>query len=107
MLNAKIGELHRVLLGRDRLARDLTLKIKLQESEIGARHVTHERQYDCLPRILCRKEFRARGLGGATQPAEKVQLECRVGGKEQKVRFSLEVMFFSAAEIGVSLDLGE
>src|SRR5712664_1375279 len=107
MLDAKISELDRVLLGLDGLARDLKLKIKLQESEIGARHVTHERQYDRLARIFCRKEFSARRLGRATQPSEEVQLERRVGGKEQKVRFGLEVMFFSAAEIGVPLHLRE
>src|SRR6266567_1262868 len=43
MLDAKIRELHRVLLRLDGLARDLELKIKLQESEISARHVAHER----------------------------------------------------------------
>src|SRR5229473_5587772 len=107
MLDAKIGELHRVLLGLDGLARDLKLQIKLQESEIGARHVTHERQYDRLARIFCRKEFSARRLGRPAQPSEKIQLECRVGGKEQKVRFSLEVMFFSTAEIPVPLYLWE
>src|SRR6266436_5743705 len=60
-----------------------------------------------LPRIFCRKKFGARRLSRAPQPPEEVQLECRVGGKEQKVRFSLEVMFFSAAEIPVPLHLWE
>src|SRR5205807_2029181 len=48
-----------------------------------------------------------RRLGRAPQPSEKVQLERRVGSKEQKVRFGLEVMFFSAAEITVPLHLWE
>src|SRR6266851_3442520 len=43
MLDAKIGELHRVFLRLNRLARDLKLQIKLQEREIVAGHVAHER----------------------------------------------------------------
>ena len=43
VLDAKIGELHRVFLRLDRLAGDLELKVKLQEREIVARHVAHER----------------------------------------------------------------
>src|SRR5467141_1188870 len=43
VLDPKIGELHRVFLRLNRLARDLKLQIKLQEREIVAGHVAHER----------------------------------------------------------------
>src|SRR6267378_5283069 len=107
VIDAKLGELHRVFLRLDGLARDLELQVKLQEREIVTRHVAHERQYDRLPRILCCKELGACRLIGATQPTEEIQLERCISCKEQKVRFGLEVMFFSTAEIRVRLHLRE
>ena len=107
MIDANLGELHRVFLRRDGLARDLELRVKLQEREIVTGHVAQERQYDRLPRILCCKELGASRLICATQPTEEVQLKRCVGRKEQKVRFSLEVMFFSATKVAVPLDLRE
>ena len=59
VLDAKIGELHRIFLRLDGVARDLELKVELQEREIVARHVAHERQHDRLPRILGGKQFGA------------------------------------------------
>src|SRR6266446_10849887 len=107
MIDAKLGELHRVFLRLDGPARNLKLQVKLQEREIVTRHVAHKRQYDRLPRILCCEELGACRLICAAQPAEEVQLEGCVGRKEQKVRFGLEVMFFSTAEIPVRLHLRE
>src|SRR5256885_7855686 len=46
-------------------------------------------------RIFCRKEVCTRRLSRPAQPSKKVQLERCVGSKEQKVRFGLEVVFFS------------
>src|SRR6266513_665206 len=62
---------------------------------------------DRLPRIFCRKEFCTRRLRRPAQPSKKVQLERCVGSKEQKVRFGLEVVFFSTTEDAIPLDLRE
>ena len=39
VLNAQRGELNRILLGRDRLVRDLQLQIKFQQREVVARNI--------------------------------------------------------------------
>ncbi len=79
----------------------------MQQREIIARNVAHQRQYHRLPRILRRQQFRARSLRRAPQLAEKVQLKRGIARKCQKIEFGLKVMFFSAAEISVARHLRE
>src|SRR6266481_4920850 len=56
-------------------------------------------------RLLGSQQLGARSFGGASQPAEEVQLERGVCGERQKVELRLEVLFFSPAEITVPLHL--
>src|SRR6266850_1555529 len=56
-------------------------------------------------RLLGSQQLGARRFGGASQPAEEVQLERGVCGERQKVELRLEVLFFSPAEITVPLHL--
>ena len=75
MLDAKIGEFHGVFLRLDRVACDLELKVELQEREVVARHIAHERQNHRMTRVFRGEELRARRFCGAAQFPKKIQLE--------------------------------
>ncbi len=54
----QIGELDRIYLCLHRIARDLELQVELQQREVVGGHITHQGQYDGLPR-----GFRSQQLG--------------------------------------------
>ena len=107
VLDAEFRELNGIFLGLYGLVGDLELQIELQEREIVAGDVAHQRQDHGLPCILGGQELSAGRFRGTAQLAEKVQLERRIGRQSQKVVFGLKVAFFSAGEIAVSLRPGE
>src|SRR5271168_4143682 len=57
--------------------------------------------------LLGTEELGARGFIGATEFAEKIELERGVGGGGQKVVFGLEVILFATGEIAIATHLRE
>ena len=107
MIEAEIGQLDGIGLCGDCFARDLQLKVQLQKSEVVVRHIADQGQDYRLPRIVCRQQLGASGLGGATQAAEEIQLKGSISDERKKVVLRLETFSLPPLKLALADNLGK